>query len=102
MKTTHIQILALSLLLGLPAMAERTMEIRLLRVTGDTPDDKMLHRLVDDPGAQAVAKFEAAVGAGGAVEIKSITPYRYPSEYTSTGEPSAFETRELGWSGVGR
>ena len=101
MIATHIQILALSLLLGLPAMAERTMEIRLLHVTGDAPDDKMLHRLVDDPGAQAVAKFEAAVGARGAVEIKRVTPYRYPSEYTATGEPSAFEKRELGLSGSG-
>lgn len=102
MRTTHIQILTLSLLLGLPAMAERTMEIRLLHVTGDAPNDKMLHRLVDDPGAQVAAKFEAAVGAGGTIKINRVTPCRYPSEYTSTGEPSAFETRELGVSGSGK
>lgn len=83
-------------------MAERTMEIRLLHVTGDAPDDKMLNRLVDDPGAQAAEKFEAAVGADGAIEIKRVTPYRYPTEYTSTGEPSAFETRELGVIGSGK
>lgn len=102
MRTTPIQTLALSLLLGLPAMAEQTMEIRLLHVTGDAPNEKMLHSLVDDPGAQASEKLEAAVGAAGKIAIKKLTPYRYPSEYTSTGEPSTFETRELGVSGSGR
>lgn len=101
MKTTHSKILALSLLLGPPAMAERTIEIRLLHVAGDAPNEKMLQRLVDDAGAQAAEKIEASVAAGGKVEIKKVTPYRYPSEYTVAGEPSAFETRDLGVSGTG-
>ncbi len=77
------------------------MEIRLLHVTGEPPNEKMLHRLVDDAGALVAEKLEVAVDVEGKIKIKEVTPYRYPSEYTSTGEPSAYETRELGVSGSG-
>lgn len=97
MKPSASFILAACLILsGTSHAAERVIEIRLLKTSGAAPTEATLRSIVEDPGAQAAAVTSKALPAEGSVKIEGTTPFRFASEYTMEGEPSSFETTDLG------
>lgn len=100
MKLAALLLCSLVLPLASIHAAGEMLEIRLIKLTGTKPSDKTLRALVEDPGAQACAKFAVLLARTGETEIKQLAPYRYPTEFNGKGEPDAFETRKLGWEGT--
>ena len=97
MKPSVFPILAACLAFsGAAQAADRVIEIRLLKTSGAVPTEATLRSIVEDPGAQAAAATSKALPAEGSVKIEGTTPFRFASEYTMEGEPSSFETTDLG------
>ncbi len=97
---TPISILALiSLSIVIAYADESRLQIRLLKASGATPNDAMLRTLVEDPGAQAAPLVSQTFTDREDFKIREISIYRYATEYTPEGIPTAFETTELGWTG---
>ncbi|RYD22999.1 MAG: hypothetical protein EOP88_05890 [Verrucomicrobiaceae bacterium] len=94
-------ILFSSLVLSLASVhaAGDVLEIRLVKLTGTEPSDKTLQALVEDACAQATAMVTVPLASAGDTEIKQLSPYRYPTEFTAKGDPDTFDTRNLGWEG---